>query len=280
MKSDILKRAAVEVYKQRKKVGAGVVVLLIIVAGVFVFKIPLSHFLWAKFHLSKPALLLNRDAELALDIGLYYFRWGGVGEYDLERAAYYFHEALEIDPHISGAQYQLGRIHFLNGNFFSAIFWLDRQLKQHADQNDQFFMSTHYMRGLTLGFMKRFSEAEKEFQDLLIWNGNDTNWAVYNDLAWIYFQQGTYEKTAVVAERGLNFYPDNVWLLTMYGTALLNLGDHKTAKATLERALMEAGKLTEADWQRAYPGNDPRVSEQGLAEIIDAITANLAIVNK
>ena len=40
-------------------------------------------------------------------------------------------------------------------------------------------------------------------------------------------------------------------------------------------------KLTEADWHRAYPGNDPRSASQALKKTIDAISFNLNLaVNK
>ena len=46
----------------------------------------------------------------------------------------------------------------------------------------------------------------------------------------------------------------------------------------LGRALEEAKKLNERYWEKAYPGNDPRVAAQGLKEMLQAIESNLSLV--
>jgi len=50
------------------------------------------------------------------------------------------------------------------------------------------------------------------------------------------------------------------------------------ARPILSRAIEEGRKLTEEDWKRAYPGNDPRLARQGLSAMIEALEFNLSLV--
>ena len=138
------------------------------------------------------------------------------------------------------------------------------------------------MRGLTYGYMKRFEEAETDFLKIIEWHKDKPldpkEWALYVDLSWIYFQQGKYEDMKSLIKEGIKVFPDNPWVLNMYGLALLNTGSGKESKPIFEEALAESQKLTEEDWLNAYPGNDPRIAREGLNEMITAIERNLELV--
>ncbi|MBI2108958.1 MAG: hypothetical protein HYT93_02125 [Parcubacteria group bacterium] len=213
--------------------------------------------------------LRGNDANVFVQKGNYYFNVGGSGKYDLDRAAEYFNKALGVDPNVSDAWHQLARIDFLRGDFDGALEKINTQIELHGDS----LMSSYYIRGLIYGYTKEYEKAEKNFLKFFEWDRN--NWAVYNDLAWIYFQQGNYEKTRQTAEGGLAHFPNNPWLLNMTALAHMNLGNNEKAKIYFQKALFWAETLTESDWHRAYPGNDPNVAGQGVYEMKEAIRFNI-----
>lgn len=225
---------------------------------------------WKWFHVSRLALFLSDDAQFLFEIGNYYF---GEGAYDLALTQRFFARALIVDPNLLGPRYQLARIYFLQNDFITAARFADEELALHPD-----FKRTHYVRGLIYGYSGRLTAAVLEFQAFLKWDPR--SWAAYNDLAWIYFQQGKFTAAAEAAQKGLQLAPSNPWLLTMYGTALLNLGNKPDAQAILAQALLEAGKLSHSEWGKAYPGNNPAIYAQGLANMRNTIQQNLELTKQ
>ncbi|MCW9054900.1 MAG: tetratricopeptide repeat protein [Candidatus Pacebacteria bacterium] len=216
-------------------------------------------------------MILNSSATQTLEIGNYYFNVGGEGVYDLERAEFYFEKALEIDPEVPDAWHQLARIDFLRGHFVGALYKINKQIEVHGDG----LMSSYYIRGLILGYMGRYDEAEKDFLTFLAWDPE--NWAIYNDLSWVYFSEGQYGRSAEYARKGVELHPNNPWLLNMFGMSLVNLGQREEGHVVLHEAYDRAQELTESDWHKAYPGNDPRVAREGLQNILDTISRNLTL---
>lgn len=224
-----------------------------------------------------------REAALIDDVGkakqLAESYFGGAQGYDLTcvRAAY--SRALELNPRGSvSSWHQLGRVDFLEGKFNAAIYKFNKQIEYFGD----LLPNVHYMLGLTYGYMARVSgresdweHAEDEFKKYLE-HGQD-EWPPRVDLAWIYFSQGKYEEMKPLLEEALEMYPNNPWLLNMYGLALQNTGDQKDAYQYFTRALSEADKLSTEDWGKAYPGNDPGSYPKGLAEMRAAIAHNVEI---
>jgi len=247
---------------------------LLLIGGAYYYRADVSLYVWDEFRLfPHVALSFNdKDARLSKSIGNYYFNRFGEGAYDLEKAKIYFNRALEIDSQIPRVWHQLARIDFLNGSFNSSLIKINKEINIHGEE----FKNVYYMRALLYGFMKQFDNAEKDFLKFL--ELEEKSWAAHNDLAWIYFQQGEYIKAEEIARKGLLYNPDNPWLLTSLGVSLINIGDKDSARVALTKALSEAWKLTEEDWQNAYPGNDPRIAQQGLAEMIKAIESNLLLV--
>jgi len=245
------------------------------------YRVRAAVFFWDTFHNAPLAFSLNKDAHLALSVGNYYFNVGGEGEYNLKKAKKYFHKAIVLDPSVPDAWHQLARIDFLRGDFNKALKKINTQIDLHGES----LMASYYIRGLISGYdamqknslprvqKKEFESAEKDFLKFLAWDTG--NWAAYNDLSWIYFQWGKFKEAEEVARKGLTLNPGNVWLLNMRGVALLNLGDKETAKILFMDAFEKAEKLMEADWHRAYPGNDPVNARQGLREMTAAIRLNL-----
>ena len=216
-------------------------------------------------------------------LGQYYFNHGDKadGTYDIEKARYYYEEAIKEDPQGNKLQWhQLGRIDFLEGKFDEALEKFTKQQEYFGDT----LPNTYYMLGLTYGYRARYEEneadwqlAEKNFETYLEFDPQSP-WA-RTDLAWILFSQGKYEDMAEILEIGLTYQPNNPWLLNMYGLALLNTGDKEKARRYFLWAEAEAENLTVEEWGKSYPGNDPRVWAQGLNEFKDIIAKNLVLTN-
>ena len=214
-------------------------------------------------------------------LGQYYFNHldDQEGEYNLEKARHYFQTAIAEDPAANQlVWYQLGRIDFLEGSFDQAIYNFEKQIEYFGDS----LPNVHYMLGLTYAYQARrygrievWPKAEEEFKKFLTFRPASP-WA-RTDLAWIYFSQGKYEEMLPVLELGLETNPDHPWLLNMYGLALLNTNQKEQAAAHFDRALTAADALTVEDWGKAYPGNDPAVWPEGLAEFRAAIANNLEL---
>lgn len=255
--------------------AAGMMVIVMLVLSGMANGPSVSKVVWNHYHLfPSVAMFFNPgDAMLATDIGFRSFNTFGEDSYDIEKAQYYLYRALEIDPMAPRAWHELGRIDFLNGDFGPAIVKLNRQIALHGDE----YMPAYYVRGLTYAFAEEYDEAEADFLTFL--ESKEESWAANNDLSWVYFRAGDYEKALEHAEKGLIHAPDNPWLLTMQGVSLMNLDQKEQAADVFRHALVEAKKLTKEDWSRTYPGNDPAVAEQGLAEVVQAIEQNLALVD-
>lgn len=247
-------------------------VLSIISVGFYYYRAEISLYAWNNYHIfPQMVMAFNEDATLALEVGNYYFNVYSNGVYDLKKAEYHFERALMLDLYVKDAWHQLARIDFLEGNFNGAIFKINKQIELHNDE----LMSSYYIRGLILGYMGRYDEAEENFLLFLEWDPK--NWATHTDLAWVYFSGSEYQKSADIARAGLFYSQTNPWLLNMLGVALINTGEIDEAKKILEFALENANLLTETDWHKAYPGNNPNIGIQGLSEMKEAIQYNITL---
>jgi tetratricopeptide (TPR) repeat protein len=218
------------------------------------------------------AFLFDETAPRARDIGNYYFNVDGSGSYNLEKARDYFETAIELDPQIIDAWHQLARIDFLEGDFARSLFKINKQIELHGTN----FMASYYIRGLVLGYMGQYKNATEDLALFLTWD--TSNWAAYNDLAWLYFSEGEYRDALDAADKGLQHAPENPWLLNIRGVSLLNLGEYDDARNSLQKAYEKAELLTDRDWHKAYPGNYPSDSSRGLEEMRVAIMHNLELV--
>jgi tetratricopeptide (TPR) repeat protein len=197
--------------------------------------------------------------------------FGQGGTYDIMRAETAYSKAVELRPNFPEAHYQLGRVYFIQGRFHPALIEMTIVLRL-----DPEFKKAYYMYGLISGYQKNYDEAIYGFSEFI--RRDDFNWAGYNDLAWIYFQKGDYEKTRDTAKEGLKRAEMNPWLQNVYGTALMNLGEKESAQKAFRKALRETESMTPAQWGGAYPGNDPRSYVQGLEQMKAAIRHNLELL--
>lgn len=236
------------------------------------FRMPVLYAFWPALSLAPVAALINpADPELFLAIGNSYFGQGKT--YDIQKAEAAYSRAVELRPDYLEAHYQLGRLHFINGRFGSALAETDTALRLDPD-----FKKAYYMYGLINGYISDFDQAIWGFDEFI--ERDSFNWAGYNDLAWIYFKKGDYQKTREVAEAGLKHAERNPWLQNIYGTALLNLGEKTAAREAFRIALEESEKMSEEDWGQAYPGNNPEIYSAGLAETKKVIRHNLDLTGQ
>lgn len=211
----------------------------------------------------------------AMTIGNGYFGEGPT--YNIFCAKLAYTRALSID---SGRDpmpwYQLGRIHFIQGDFPQAIHRLDTVIERYGTTT---IPNVHYMLGLTYGYRAHetgsgedWLEAEKEFSEynrlapLSAWSRVD--------LAWVLFSQKKYEEMKAPLEEALFNHPQNPWVLNMYGLAQLNTGDKVGAKESFVKAERSLVEMSAEAWGQVYPGNDPARWEAGLEEMKELVKKN------
>jgi tetratricopeptide (TPR) repeat protein len=245
-------------------------VLFAAICGVILFHTQLSRLSWEHGRFFPIAMALNwTDANLSMEIGDYYFNGGA---YNLNRASFFYRQALLLDPLAPRAHYQLGRIYFIRGLFARSLEELDRELTHHP-----LMTRAHYMHGLSNGMFGRTEAAVADFTQFIRFH--PTEWAGYNDLMWVEMQGGRYEDAHHTASDAFAAVPgaaDNPWLWNSKGVAELNLGDTAAAANSFLRAQALSKQLTQEVWLRAYPGNDPAAAIVGLEIFRSVIEQNLA----
>lgn len=248
-----------------------ILLVLAIGAALSPYRSPIARFIWDHTRLETAATALDRtDADLAFAIAEYYFNHGS---YNVTRAKQYYTRAIALRPDFLEAHYQLARIEFIGGRFFQALEHIRAVLEL-----DPEFKRGYYMYGLINGYNGNMIEAIRGFEGFI--ERDSFNWAGYNDLAWVYFQLGSFEQTLETAERGLEQAHGNPWLLNMRGLALMNLDRDPEAHAVFAEAKQATERLTPADWGTAYPGNDPAIYASGLDKMREAIEHNLALTQE
>jgi tetratricopeptide (TPR) repeat protein len=173
---------------------------------------------------------------------------------------------------VPAAWHELARIEFLRGNFAAALTAINTQIKLHGHDT----VASYYVRALIEGFMQQNDAAEADFKVFLA--AKPGNWGVYNDLAWIYFQEGAYGKAEAIAREGLKIAPESPWLLTSLGVALFNEGENVEAREVLTRARTKLDTLSAGDWSRVNPGNDPQIARSSLGKMKEAVEKDLALI--
>ena len=212
---------------------------------------------------------LAPSAALAASFGERHFDSRNAAQYDLNRARHFYRAALALDPAFPYANHQLARIEFIRGNFNVALYYSSKEIEFHGDTEP----NAYYVRGLIEGYMGRYEDAIKDYKHYV--ESDPKNWAGQNDYAWVLLKAGRPREALAATEQGLAVFPDNPWLLSTNAIALYEVGEYEKARAAAERAREAAARLTENEWLRAYPGNDPRVAQKGIATLRSAITQNM-----
>lgn len=265
-----------------RKVFLGAAVFVLVVLFLFEQKRDsLAHFLFERYQLvTIPLVLAEHDADIPFTIGNYYF--GNTisadapdeGHYNIAAAERAFEKMLDINPEALWGHYQLARIHFVRGDFSRALDEIVQELRHHP-QN----LRSLYVRGLIYAYRAEDGDterAERDFAQFVLWAPSE--WAGYNDLAWILGRQEKYEEAHRVLSRGLveaSGALENPWMWNNLGTIKLNLKRYDEALESFKRANELASTLTEHTWQRAYPGNSPSSNSERISEFKESILRNI-----
>ena len=244
----------------------------------------IADYAWREWHMPRVALAFDRtDAPLAMEIGNTYFGAVIIGQreqrYDPALAKRAFEKALAIEPGILWWHYSLSRIAFTEGDFVSALREIDAELAANPAN-----LRSLYIRGLIYGYRGAPGDlalAEADFTRFVDWV--PTEWAGYNDLAWILAKEGKYTEIETLITRAFEKVPEgreNSWLWNQLGVARLNLGDRRGAEAAFTNALSYANSLTSSDWRAAYTGNAPDDDQVGLTNFLEGIKENLAAASE
>jgi len=252
------------------------VFVIIVFVSIYLGRDSLASFVWQKYRAPQVAVFLDRsNAELAMFIGNYYFNGViGGGEYNLDIAEKAYQKAVSINPRILWGHYQLSRIAFVKGDYEQALAEIMKELKANPEN-----LRSLYVRGLIYGYRGQagdLAKAEADFRRFTFWAPSE--WAGYNDLAWILSKQGKYKeaKEAITAAfREIRESENNPWFWNALGVAELNLKKYPSAADSFKKAKELAEKLTLEEWRRAYPGNNPASAESGLFAFRKAISENL-----
>lgn len=170
------------------------------------------------------------------------------------------------------SHYQLSRTNFIQGNHSSALEEAYKELELYPDNKQ-----THYILGLTYGYMNQEQRAIEEFAKFIEWKPE--SWAARNDKAWLEFRIGDID-AGLETISPVAHLVDNTWVQNTYGVLLMNKGRYTEAKIAFNNAKVAADKLTEEAWGKVYPGNDPRVYRQGLRATKKSIEGNLRLVEE
>lgn len=216
---------------------------------------------------------VNPSAERAYVYGIRHFDARNSEFYDVRKARYFLDLAATASSTLPYVNHQLARISFLYGDFDLALAYIDNELLHHP----QLSASSHYVRGLILGYMGRYNEAASDYEKYL--EHHPDNWAALNDYAWVLLKAGRAKEALEVTALGLNLFPENPWLLNSDAIARYEMGDIVGANNSIERAADTITYLSQQDWLASYPGNDPRIAEEGINTFKKSIENNMHMIS-
>ncbi|MBP9782758.1 MAG: tetratricopeptide repeat protein [Candidatus Pacebacteria bacterium] len=194
--------------------------------------------------------------------------------YNLNLANFFFIQASypPTGKALKFAHYQLGRTYFIKGQLQGAIEEINKEVALYPEN-----IRAQYMLGLTYGYMNKEEKAIEAFAKFIEWKPE--SWAARNDKAWLEFRIGDID-AALETITPVTHLTDNAWVQNTYGVMLMNKKKYKEAKVAFDYAKVAADKLTEKEWGKVYPGNDPRVYGQGLRAAKKSIESNLRLVEE
>lgn len=197
--------------------------------------------------------------------GNYYF---SSAHYNVEAAERWYARAEFFDPKLPLAHYQLARLYFVQNRSDVALQQINTELV--VDPSN---FRSYYIRGLIDLYRKNYTGAVADFEAFL--KGKPQSWAALNDLTVAYIQSGDYKKAEEVSRQGLDYFPNNAWLTSNLGVALLNQKRASEAHTVLVSARDAFSRMSDTEWANAYPGNEDRLVAGGLTQARAAIEANV-----
>lgn len=215
------------------------------------------------------AFAVSPTAERAFAFGERHFSARDTALYDIDRAEYFFGKAADIDAKTPYLFHELARIAFLKGDFEMAMALINTQIQLMGDTAP----NSYYIRALIEGYKGEYAASAKDYQHFLQFQ--PTNWAATNDYAWVLLKAGRAQEAADATARALEWFPGNPWLLNSNATALYEMHEYAGALQVAQKASIAVAKLSEAEWLQAYPGNDPKIADQGIAAFKKAVQNNI-----
>ncbi len=209
------------------------------------------------------------DAQREFQYGQRHFNAADPVAYNVDLAEYFYRQAERHNPSIPYLYHELARISFLRGRFEQALLEINHQIQRHGDRTP----NSYYMRALIAGYKGDYDIAIRDYEYFL--KLVPTSWATANDYAWVLLKADKPEKAAKVTGDLLKVHPENPWLLSTHAIALYEMGDLHGALRVAKEALAASAKITEAQWLKAYPGNDPRTAQQGIETHRTSIEDNI-----
>ena len=226
----------------------------------------------AEYLVKASALLSRDDAKHNFFIGLWYHK-----THKLAKAEEYYRRAIELDPKIANTHYQLARVFFASGKLNKAL----EEINQESEVNPVNKRS-YYIRGLTLGYLGRYAEAELSFKEFLKTPlaQQSNGWGGYVDLGWVLMKQKKYEDTLWILKEAEGLFAPNTWVYNGLGSAYFSIKDYAKAEEYYQKAYDGAKTMTVEEWLAAYPAHDPRTAEDGIRQIIATLEKNLALTEE
>ena len=254
-------------------VKVGIVVLIAFALLWASYTDTVARFVWQTF--SWDALVLrSTNGELHYEVGSEYMNTSHSSLYDLNRAELFLRRAAVLDPQLPFVYHELARVLFLKGEFNEALTYGNLQVLLHGDEHP----NAYYVRGLIQGFWGNYSEAVTDYEHFL--RAYPTNWAGLNDYAWVLLKDKRWGDALDTINYGLIFWPQNPWLLNSKATALFELDRLDEAQQTALQAEEAVSRLTESDWDKAYPGNDPLIAADGVVAFKKAVRENIHMITR
>jgi tetratricopeptide (TPR) repeat protein len=216
-------------------------------------------------------LYLFTLSSVNLYIGNIFFG-GKDGLYNINLASFFYtHAAYPISNNtVEYAHYQLGRTYFIQGRLQAARNEIYKELELFPENK-----RSYYMLGLIYGYMHEEKLAIEAFGKFIEWKPE--SWAARNDKAWLEFRIGDID-AALETISPVTHLTDNAWVQNTYGVLLMNKGRYLAAKLAFANAKAAADKLTETEWGKVYPGNDPRIYTAGINATRKSIESNIELI--
>ena len=243
-------------------------VLMLLLAGGMIFNVPQANLRWQKTY-ERIMLALYPSAERAFQYGDRHFNALEPKEYDVAWAESLFDRAYALNPKLLHLQHERARIAFLKGDFAIALARIDAELALQTTPSPD----SYYIRGLIEGFAGEYDRAIVDYETYL--RSDSKNWAAINDYAWVLLKANRPMDALIALDWGLIYFPQNPWLLNSKATALFELERLDRALVSAHDAAKWVDHVTEEQWLRAYPGNDPLIAEMGIAEFKSAVLDNM-----
>jgi serine/threonine protein kinase/predicted Zn-dependent protease len=174
-----------------------------------------------------------------------------------------FRRAIEHDLNFAMAWARLGTVY---GNLDESNAAADAtseafDLRDRVSEHERLYIESHYYGGVT-------GQIEKVIESYELWKQTyPRGWEPYNNLSWLYYRMGQFEKAAEEGLQALNLEPDHPLPYTNIGRAYLNLYRLDDAKTIYDGALAKGFlyySLLTGRYEVAYLQGD----EETMAEMV------------